>query len=193
VSATGGRALLLAGALLLGGCAQRFDATTLGVPATMAGRAGEPAQGQPFSVTTRAVYGLWGLATIRQPSLERALARQLVGGSGVADLRIKVRSKWSDVLVTVLTAGLIAPRAVTFEGVVTGAPEQAPAQAPAQAAPAPAAPAPATPAPLAPDTTAVPDTAAAPAPFAPDTAGPVVPMPDSTAAPAPAPADTTAP
>jgi len=188
VSAARGRAFVLAGALagalLLGGCAQSFDATTLGVPATMAGRAGEPAQGQPFSVTTRAVYGLWGLATIRQPSLERALARQLVGGSGVADLRIKVRSKWSDVLVTVLTAGLISPRAVTFEGVVTGAP----GQAPAQAAPAPVAPAPVSPAPVTPDTTFAPMPAT---PATPDTAGAGVPMADTTLAPAPA--DTTSP
>jgi hypothetical protein len=42
----------------------------------------------------------------------------LGGGSGIAELRIKVRSRWSDVLVTALTAGLIVPRAVTYEGVV---------------------------------------------------------------------------
>jgi hypothetical protein len=50
--------------------------------------------------------------------LRKALAAQLTGGSGIADLRIKVRSRWSDVLITALTAGLIVPRAVTFEGVV---------------------------------------------------------------------------
>ena len=117
----------------------------------------------------------------RVAELERALARQLVGGSGVADLRITVRSKWSDVLVTVLTGGLIAPRAVTFEGVVTGA-----------AAPGPVAPAPAAPDLFAP-APATPDTTIAPAPVAPDTAAPVVPMPDTTAAPPAAPADTTTP
>jgi hypothetical protein len=37
----------------------------------------------------------------------------------VADLRIRVRSRWSDVLLTGLTLGLIVPRTVTFEGVVT--------------------------------------------------------------------------
>jgi len=37
----------------------------------------------------------------------------------VADVRIRVRSRWSDVLITALTAGLIVPRTVTFEGVVT--------------------------------------------------------------------------
>jgi hypothetical protein len=103
----------------LAACAVRFDATTLGVPATMASPAGQAPQGARFQVTSRAVYGLWGLATLKQPSLRKALAAQLGGGSGIADLKIKVRSRWSDVLITALTAGLIVPRAVTFEGVVT--------------------------------------------------------------------------
>jgi hypothetical protein len=64
------------------------------------------------------VYALWGVARLKEPSLRKALAAQLAGGSGIADLRIRVRSRWSDILVTALTAGLIVPRAVTFEGVV---------------------------------------------------------------------------
>jgi hypothetical protein len=95
-----------------------FDATTLGVPVTLASPAGQPPEGSRFSVTSRAVYVLWGLAKLKDPSLRKALAAQLAGGSGVADLKIKVRSRWSDILVTALTAGLIVPRAVTFEGVV---------------------------------------------------------------------------
>ena len=105
--------------LLLAGCAHTFDATTLGVPATMASPAGQPAQGDRFSVTSKAVFGFWGLLRYKEPSLRKALAAQLVGGSGVADLRIKVRSRWSDVLITGLTLGLLVPRSVTFEGVVT--------------------------------------------------------------------------
>ena len=101
------------------GCAETFDATSLGVPATLAVPAGEAVEGSRFSVTQRAVYGLWGLATIKSPSLRKALAAQLAGGSGIVGLRIKARSRWSDVLITALTAGLIVPRSVTFEGVVT--------------------------------------------------------------------------
>lgn len=103
----------------LAGCAESFDATSLGVPAIMAAPAGQPAEGSRFSVTQRSVYGLWGLATIRSPSLRRALAAQLAGGSGIVGLKIKARSRWSDVLITALTAGLIVPRSVTFEGTVT--------------------------------------------------------------------------
>lgn len=114
--------LVLVFSLSLAACAETFDASTLGVPASLAAPAGQPAQGIRFRVTSHAVYGLWGLASIKQPSLRKALAAQLAGGSGIADLRIKVRSRWTDVLVTVLTAGPIVPRAVTFEGVVTGSP-----------------------------------------------------------------------
>jgi hypothetical protein len=103
----------------LSGCAETFDATSLGVPATLAAPAGQPVQGSRFSVTQRSVYGLWGIATIKSPSLRKALAAQLAGGSGIVGLRIKARSRWSDVLITALTAGLIVPRSVTFEGVVT--------------------------------------------------------------------------
>jgi hypothetical protein len=130
-------ALVLPGLVLLaGGCAMTFDATTLGVPVTMASAGGPAAEGQRFEVTSRAVYGIWGLVTIRTPSLQRALASQLVGGRAVSDVRIRVRSRLSDLLITGLTLGLITPRAVTFEGVVTGG-------APAPAAPSPAAPSPA--------------------------------------------------
>jgi hypothetical protein len=128
--------------LLAGGCAMTFDATTLGVPVTMATAGAPAAEGQRFEVTSRGVYGIWGLVTLRSPSLERALASQLVGGRAVSDVRIRVRSRWSDVLITGLTLGLITPRAVTFEGVVTGG-APAPAAAPAPtAAPAPPPPTP---------------------------------------------------
>ena len=101
------------------GCAETFDATTLGVPASVAAPAGQQAEGSRFSVTQRSVYGLWGVATIKSPSLRKALSAQLAGGSSIVGLKIKARSRWSDVLITALTAGLIVPRSVTFEGIVT--------------------------------------------------------------------------
>ncbi len=75
-------------------------------------------QGTSFKVTSHAVYGFWGVVKFSEPSLRKTLATQLVGGTGVADLKIKVRSSFFDVLITGLTLGLIVPRSVTFEGVV---------------------------------------------------------------------------
>jgi hypothetical protein len=104
---------------LLAGCAHTFDATTLGVPVTVASPPGKEPQGARFSVSGKSVFTFWGLLRLKEPSLRKALAAQLAGGSGVADLKIRVRSRWSDVLITALTLGLIVPRSVTFEGVVT--------------------------------------------------------------------------
>ena len=112
-------AAALALACLLAGCAQSFDATTLGVPVTMPSAAGQPPAGDRFRITSHAVFGLWGIVKIKEPSLQKALASQLGGGSGLANVKIRVRSRWNDVLFTLLTAGLVAPRTVTFEGVVT--------------------------------------------------------------------------
>lgn len=114
-----GAAVALTLALAIQGCAQTFDATTLGVPATLASSAGEATAGDRFVVSSKAVFGLWGVARLKEPSLRKALAAQLGGGGGVSDVKIKVRSRWSDVLFTVLTGGLIVPRTVTYEGVVT--------------------------------------------------------------------------
>jgi hypothetical protein len=112
-------AAALALACLLAGCAQTFDATKLGVPVTMASAAGQPPAGERFRLTSHAVFGLWGIVKLKEPSLQKALAAQLGGGTGLADVKIRVRSRWTDVLFTVLTAGLVTPRTVTFEGVVT--------------------------------------------------------------------------
>ncbi len=105
---------------LQAGCSLTLDATTLGVPATLASSASAPAEGTKFSVTSRAMYGLWGVVKLSEPSLRKTLASQLAGGKSVADVRIKVRSKFSDLVITALTLGLIVPRAVTIEGVVVG-------------------------------------------------------------------------
>ena len=101
-------------------CAQTFDATTLGVPVTMAAPAGEQVQGEPFKVSQSSVFAFWGLLTLTTPKLDKALATQLVGGRAVTNVKMKIHSKWSDLLITGLTLGVVIPRTVTFEGVVTG-------------------------------------------------------------------------
>jgi hypothetical protein len=125
--------------IALAGCAQTFDATTLGVPVSLASDAAQPAQGQHFAARSTALWFGWGMVPVSQPSLQKVLAAELVGGKSVADVRIRVHSRFTDVLVTVLSAGLLVPRAVDFEGTIVGdagagttsAPAAPPAPAPA--------------------------------------------------------------
>lgn len=111
----------LAVALLGGtGCAMTFDAGTLGANVTVAS---PPDSGQctaTFRRSQKAVYLLWGLVPASRPSLERSLAGQVTGSQSVANLKIRVRSRFTDLLITGLTVGVIAPRSVTFEGCIVG-------------------------------------------------------------------------
>jgi len=113
-------ALAMAGAAACAtsGCSMTFDATELGVPTSLAEPAQTPAQGTAFKVTKHPVFLVWGAIGASKPNAEDVLAGQVGSAARIANLRIKVRSRWSDILVTVLTAGLISPRSVTFEGTV---------------------------------------------------------------------------
>ena len=115
------RAFVAALLLAASACAQTFDATALGIPVTMASPAGVPPQGEPFRVNSTSLFAAWGLLPITRASLEKSLAHQLVGARSVSHVKIRVRSRWSDLLITGLTLGLFVPRTVTFEGVVGGA------------------------------------------------------------------------
>ena len=95
-----------------------FDAASLGVPAAMASAATQPVAGDTFNIQSKAVYLFWGLYASSKPDLLHALEGQLAGGRGVQELRVRVSHRWSDALITVLTAGLVTPVTVTFHGVV---------------------------------------------------------------------------
>ncbi|MBI2402581.1 MAG: hypothetical protein HYV20_07575 [Gemmatimonadetes bacterium] len=109
---------LAVGLLGLAGCALTFDAGTLGANVTVAAPPDRAERTAEFRRSQKAVYLLWGLVTASRPSLERTLAGQVTGSQSVANLRIRVRSRFSDLLITGLTAGLVAPRSVTFEGCI---------------------------------------------------------------------------
>ena len=112
------RGAVLCLALALSGCALTLDTSHLGVPVSLASAAQQPDSGTPFHVTKHAIYLVIGLVPVSQPNLEDVLAGQVGTGARIAHLRVKVRSRWSDVLVTGLTLGLVVSRSVTFEGVV---------------------------------------------------------------------------
>lgn len=102
----------------VGACSLTYDATALGVPATLSSSAAEPVQGEHFEVTARAMWGFWGLVQLSEPNLEKALAHQVAGGTSVADIRIKSKARISDILITFMTVGLLSSRSVTVEGTV---------------------------------------------------------------------------
>lgn len=114
------RASVLVLAIALSGCALTLDATHLGVPVSLASSAQGPDSGTPFNITKHSIYLLVGLVPVSRPNLEDVLAGQVGTGARITNLRVKVRSRWSDLLVTGLTLGFVVPRSVTFEGVVAG-------------------------------------------------------------------------
>jgi hypothetical protein len=99
-----------------------FDTSALGVSATMASPASQPVVGDTFAVTSRAVYLFWGLYPVKMPSLQNTLEGQLAGGRAVQNLRIHVGRSLPDLLITLLTGGLVSPVGVTFQGVISAPP-----------------------------------------------------------------------
>lgn len=113
-------AATLAG-LAVCGCAMSFDSTHLGVPVTMASAPSATNTGTPFRVSRHPVFIGWGLITAGMPNLEDVLAGQVGNGAAVTNLKIRVRARWFDLLVTAVTFGAFSPRTVTFEGAVQAA------------------------------------------------------------------------
>lgn len=109
---------MLALSLAASGCVHRFDATTLGVEAIMSSPAANMPQGEPFKIDRKAVYLVLGVIPLTRPSLQKVLATQVVGDKRIANLRITVKSKWTDLLLTAVTAGLVVPRTIVYEGIV---------------------------------------------------------------------------
>jgi len=108
--------LLLAGTSAA--CAMQFDTRSLGVPVTMTPPATPVAAADTFNVTLRAVHMFWGLAPVKEPALQPVLASQLGTGGSVANLSIRTRKTWTDVIATVITLGFISPTSVTYQGVI---------------------------------------------------------------------------
>lgn len=108
--------------VVLSGCAHVFDARTLGANVRVATAPGEVTCTTPFRRSQKAVFLFWGAVPASGPSLEHALAGQVTGSDEVTNLRVRVRSRFADLLITALTAGLVVPRSVTFEGCIVPAP-----------------------------------------------------------------------
>ncbi len=120
---------LLATAHLTSACATTIDATRIGVPVTLASSVEAPPQGERFDLSSSVLWAFWGAVRVKESSLRETLSSQLVGAREIRDVRIRIYSKWPQVLVSVITLGILVPRTVRAEGVIVGA-------TPAGAAPA---------------------------------------------------------
>lgn len=116
------KAALAVALVATAGCAQTFDATTLGVPATLAADNVAAPQGTAFKVNAKAVWAAWGMIPVNAPSLQKILASELVGGRSIANIRISTHTSIFDGIVSLATFGVLVPRSVTYEGVVVEAP-----------------------------------------------------------------------
>jgi hypothetical protein len=110
---------LLSPLVLLGACAMSFNTRTLGVPVSMAEPLAAAVPGDSFAVSSKAIHVFWGLGAAKTPNLQQALAAQLGTATGVHNLSIRAHKNLSDVLITVLTVGIVSPTSVTFSGVLT--------------------------------------------------------------------------
>ncbi len=109
----------LAFTFLLGACALNFDTRSLGVPVSMAEPLAQQVAGDTFRVTSKAVHVFWGLGLAHQPDLRQAIAGQLGTGGAVHNLAIHTHKNVFDILITVVSVGVVAPTSVTFSGVIT--------------------------------------------------------------------------
>ena len=113
--------LVLAALLLaLPACALTFDAHSLGANVSMAQVPDSTQCTAPFRERKKAVFFLWGLLAGSRPSMEHVLEGQVTGTQSVGNLRIHVRSRFTELLITGLAAGLIVPRSVRCGGCVRG-------------------------------------------------------------------------
>lgn len=111
---------LVAALLALPACALTFDAHTLGANVSLAQVPDSTQCTAQFRQSKKAVFFFWGLIAGSRPSLEHVLEGQVTGAQSVGNLRVHVRSRFTDLLITGLTGGLIVPRSVTFDGCVLG-------------------------------------------------------------------------
>lgn len=111
---------LLVGALLISGCA-RINLTAMSLDKTvmMTGQPGRPYTViRHFSDSTKAMYLVFDLATIREPEVEKLIQRQLkaTGGDAVINVEIEHQFSFVDSLVRVIAEPVFGMSSVKVEG-----------------------------------------------------------------------------
>ena len=71
-----------------------------------------------FSSDNRAIWLFWGIIPVAIPEVDGVLVPEMAGHTGVQNLKITTEFDALDLVVTILTDGIIYMRTVTVEGEV---------------------------------------------------------------------------
>ena len=71
-----------------------------------------------FTSDNRAIWLFWGIIPVAIPEIDGVLVPQMAGHTGIQNLKITAESDALDLIVTILTDGVIFMRTVRVEGEV---------------------------------------------------------------------------
>lgn len=108
--------------LALGACGGiHYDLSQVDFP-LYAGPAPDGAAGESFSIKTKSVLWVHGIAGESQPDVVQKLRDLEPGPGGIANLRITQSASFHDWLLTHLSLTLVRMKTVRIEGQIVGAP-----------------------------------------------------------------------
>ena len=109
-------AITLALAILVAGCATLPMESNLEKPVSMTSVTDE--QGEEFAEDMKALWLFWGAMPLVLPTVDEVAGPQVADHTGVQNLKVTTFSGPLDVIVTLLTDGILTMRTVTIEGEV---------------------------------------------------------------------------
>ena len=109
-------AVTLALAILVAGCATLPMESNLEKPVSMTRVTDE--QGEEFAEDMKALWLFWGAMPLVLPTVDEVAGPQVADHTGVQNLKVTTFSGPLDVIVTLLTDGILTMRTVTIEGEV---------------------------------------------------------------------------
>jgi len=74
--------------------------------------------GEHFSEEKQAFWLFWGLAPLIIPEIDEVVASEVSGHAGVQNLKITTQYTAIDMIINILTSGILHPRTITIEGEV---------------------------------------------------------------------------
>ena len=102
--------------LVLAGCASLTMESKIKKTVSMTNMDG--AEPRMFTSSARAVWLFWGLVPVSVPNIDEIIGTQVADRTGVQNLKITTKNSFLDLVINVLTDGIITTRSVKIEGEV---------------------------------------------------------------------------